>query len=180
MLLILVVTSFAACRWLHEPFLSDHHARLWLEVGRSRRCSFVRLFVSVVSRLMSPPGGIGRGATAAHNHWIYMQTIIEILIVTVKAGNAKKTGQPYSISEAHCVLKNDDGTPGAVGVLVVPKALEAAAVRGSFTATFGLSAASYGDQQGRIVAVLTGLIPLPANHRFKPVVAPAAAVLPAV
>lgn len=97
-----------------------------------------------------------------------MQTILEILVVTVKSGNAKKTGQPYSISEAHCILKNDDGTPGAVGVLVVPKGLEAVAVRGSYTASFGLQAASYGDQQGRIVAVLTGLTPLPSTHRFKP------------
>lgn len=96
-----------------------------------------------------------------------MQSILEILVVTIKAGNAKKTGQPYSISEAHCILKNDDGTPGAVGVLVVPKALESVAQRGSYTASFGLQAASYGENQGRIVAVLTGLTPLPANHRFK-------------
>jgi hypothetical protein len=92
-----------------------------------------------------------------------MQSILEILLVTVKAGNAKKTGQPYSISEAHCVLRNDDGTPGAVGVLVVPKILEAVAKPGLFTASFGLQAASYGEQQGRIVAVLTGLTPVPAN-----------------
>lgn len=104
-----------------------------------------------------------------------MQSILEILVVTVKAGNAKKTGQPYSISEAHCILKNDDGTPGAVGVLVVPKALEAVAVRGTYTANFALQAASYGEQQGRIVAVLSGLTPLPPNHRFKPVAAPSVA-----
>jgi hypothetical protein len=90
-----------------------------------------------------------------------MQSILEILLVSVKAGNAKKTGQPYSISEAHCVLRNDDGTPGAVGVLVVPKSLEAVAKPGTFTAAFGLQAASYGEQQGRIVAVLTGLTPVP-------------------
>lgn len=89
-----------------------------------------------------------------------MQTILEILLVSVKAGNAKKTGNPYSISEAHCILRNDDGTPGAVGVLVVPKPLEPVAKRGMFTASFGLQAASFGEQQGRIIAVLTGLTPL--------------------
>lgn len=92
-----------------------------------------------------------------------MQSILEILVVAVKAGNAKKTGNPYSISEAHCVLRNDDGTAGAVGVLVVPKALEPVAKPGYFSASFGLQAASYGEQQGRIIAVLTGLTPLAPN-----------------
>lgn len=96
-----------------------------------------------------------------------MQSLLEILLITVKAGNAKKTGQPYSISEAHCVLRNEDGTPGAVGVLVVPKALETIAKPGLFTAAFGLVAASYGEQQGRIVAVLAGLTPVLAKQVFK-------------
>lgn len=92
-----------------------------------------------------------------------MQSILEILLVTVKSGNSKKTGNPYSISEAHCILRNEDGTPGAVGVLVVPKALEAVAKPGSFTASFGLVAGAFGEQQGRIVAVLAGLVPVPAG-----------------
>lgn len=92
-----------------------------------------------------------------------MQSIIEILLVTVKTGTSKKTSQPYSISEAHCVLRNDDGSAGAVGVLVVPKALEEVAKPGMFTAAFSLVAASYGEQQGRIVAQLVGLIPVPSN-----------------
>lgn len=92
-----------------------------------------------------------------------MQSIIEILLVTVKSGTSKKTNQPYAISEAHCVLRNDDGTAGAVGVLVVPKALEEIAKPGMFTAVFSLAAASYGEQQGRIVAQLVGLNPLPPS-----------------
>lgn len=96
-----------------------------------------------------------------------MQSIVEILLVTVKAGTSKKTGLPFSISEAHCVLRNDDGSPGAVGVLVVPKPLEPVAKPGLFTATFGLMAASYGENQGRIVAALTGLVPAPSKA-FKP------------
>ncbi len=90
-----------------------------------------------------------------------MQSMIEILLVTTKSGNSKKTNAPYSISEAHCVLRNDDGSPGAVGVLVVPKMLEAVAKPGMFTASFGLVAAGYGEQQGRIVAQLAGLVPVP-------------------
>lgn len=99
------------------------------------------------------------------------QSIIEVLLVTVKAGNAKKTGQPYSISEAHCVLRNDDGTPGAVGVLVVPKSLESVLTpetRGYFTASFGLQAGSYGETQGRIGAVLTGITPVPPAAMRRP------------
>ena len=92
-----------------------------------------------------------------------MQSILEILLVSVKSGISGKTKLPYSISEAHCVLRNDDGTPGAVGVLIVPKALEPVAKPGMFTANFGLQAASYGEQQGRIVAMLTGLTPVPAG-----------------
>ena len=92
-----------------------------------------------------------------------MQSIIEILLVTVKSGTSKKTNQPYSISEAQCILRNEDGSPGAVGVLVVPKTLEEVAKPGMFTAAFGLVAASYGEQQGRIVAQLVGLNPLPPS-----------------
>lgn len=91
-----------------------------------------------------------------------MQSILEILLITNKSGKAKKTGNDYSINEAHCVLRNDDGTPGAVGVLVIPKKLEEVAKPGlKYTASFALEAAAYGENQGRIVAVLTGLTPVP-------------------
>lgn len=100
------------------------------------------------------------GVPAVIQKVIFMQSILEILLVTVKSGTAKKSGQPYSISEAHCVLRNADGSPGAVGVLVVPKLLEEVAKPGIFTAAFGLVAASYGEQQGRIVAQLSGLVPV--------------------
>lgn len=97
-----------------------------------------------------------------------MQSILEILVVNTKAGHSKKTNAPYSISEAHCVLRNEDGTAGAVGVLVVPKALEAVAKPGVYTAVFALTAASYGEQQGRIVAQLTGLTPVVTRQPSRP------------
>jgi hypothetical protein len=92
-----------------------------------------------------------------------MNSILQILLVNVKEGNAKKTGNPYKISEAHCVLLNDQGHPSAVGVLNVPKALEAVAVPGSYTAAFALEAPTYGENQGKIVATLSGLVPLAAG-----------------
>lgn len=92
-----------------------------------------------------------------------MQSIIEILLINTKAGTAKKSGLPYSISEAHCVLRNDDGTAGAVGVLTIPKALEPVAKVGMFTAAFSLEAPTFGENQGKIVAALKGLTPVPAG-----------------
>lgn len=97
-----------------------------------------------------------------------MQSIIEILLVNVKEGKAKKTGNDYRITEAHCVLRNDDGTPGAVGVLTVPKALEESARPGTYTASFALEAATFGENQGKIVAALKGLVPVPPSAQRRP------------
>jgi hypothetical protein len=100
------------------------------------------------------------------------QSIIEVLLVNAKGGVSKKAPfAPWAISEAHCVLRNDDGTAGAVGILVVPKALVDVVKPGLFTASFGMEAASYGENQGRIVAVLTNLVPVPAGAIRKQAVA---------
>jgi hypothetical protein len=90
-----------------------------------------------------------------------MQSILQILVVNTKEGTSKKSGQPYKIPEAQCVLINDDGTVAAVGVLVIPKQLEEVAKPGTYTGAFALEAASFGENQGRIVAKLVGLTPLP-------------------
>jgi hypothetical protein len=105
-----------------------------------------------------------------------MNTILEILLVNVKAGNSKKTGQPYSISEAHCVLRDTTGKAGAVGVLTVPKALEAVAQPGVYTASFTMEAPTFGENQGKIVAALSGLVPVPAGA-FRGGVSPSAATV---
>ena len=93
-----------------------------------------------------------------------MQSILEILVVNYKTGVSKKTGSSYSIPEAQCVLRNDDGTVASVGVLVIPKQLEETAKPGMYTGAFALSAESYGENQGRIVAKLVGLTPLPPKN----------------
>lgn len=90
-----------------------------------------------------------------------VQTILEILLVNTKTGTAKKSGQPYSISEAHCVLRDETGAAGAVGVLTVPKSLEDTAKPGIYTATFALEAPTYGENQGKVVAALKGLTACP-------------------
>jgi hypothetical protein len=96
-----------------------------------------------------------------------MQTIIQILLVNKKEGTAKKTGNAYDIREAHCVLRNEDGTAGAVGVLNVPKDLYDKAVPGVFTASFAVEAPTYGENQGKVIAVLKNLVPVPEGA-FKP------------
>lgn len=94
-----------------------------------------------------------------------MQSILQILLINVKEGVGKKTNTPFRISEAHCVLKNDDGTPGAVGVLNVPKALEDIAKPGqTYSASFALEAPTYGENAGKIIASLKGLTPIPDNY----------------
>lgn len=103
---------------------------------------------------------------------VTMQSILQILAINVKEGTAKKSGQPYRIPEAQCVLKNDDGTVAAVGVLVIPKQLEESAKLGEYTGTFALEAGTFGENQGRIVARLVGLTPLPPNY-FKQARTPA-------
>lgn len=101
-----------------------------------------------------------------------MQSILEILAINVKEGTSKKTNAAYKIPEAQCVLRNEDGSVGGVGVLVIPKSLEAVAKPGIFTGSFALESASYGPDQGRIVARLVGLVPVP--QRARPAVAPGA------
>lgn len=89
-----------------------------------------------------------------------MQSILEILKVDTNSGIAKKSGQPYSITEAHCILREADGSVGAVGLLVVPKLLVPKAVPGLYTASFGLVTGRMGEDQGRIVARLADLTPI--------------------
>ena len=105
-----------------------------------------------------------------------VQSIIEILLINTKEGKSKKPPyNDYKISEAHCVLRNDDGTAGAVGVLTIPRELEASAAVGIFTAGFALDARTYGEDAGKIVATLRSLIPV-APGAFRSVSVPVAAV----
>jgi len=87
-----------------------------------------------------------------------MQSILQILKINdPKTGVSKKTGNPYDMQDCECLLINDDGSVGSVGVLQVPKSLRDVVKVGTFTASFALQA---GFQDRRIGAVLTGLIPL--------------------
>lgn len=84
-----------------------------------------------------------------------MQAIIQILKVNeVKKGVSKKTGNPYELQDAECVLLNDDGTPSQIGVLSIPKDLREKVQAGTYTGSFSLRPDL---QTRRIEAVLIGL-----------------------
>ncbi len=59
------------------------------------------------------------------------------------------------------MLRDETGAAGAVGVLTIPKSLEEIAKPGVYTASFALEAPTYGENQGKVVAALKGLSPVP-------------------
>lgn len=87
-----------------------------------------------------------------------MQSIIQVLKVNEpKTGTSKKTGNPYDMQDAECILLNDDGSVGSVGVLQVPKSLRETVAVGKFAATFALHS-NFASR--RIEAILVGLVPI--------------------
>lgn len=157
------------CRWAVccEAILAVGRSWLWLAAWCARCGRHGGRAGSVVRMSSAPCFVIVTGQRAALLRCLLigqtMQTILQILLINTKEGTAKKTGNAYKISEAHCVLRNEDGSAGAVGVLTIPKDLEAMAKPGVFTATFALEAPTYGENQGKVIAALKGLTPVPAG-----------------
>jgi hypothetical protein len=101
-----------------------------------------------------------------------VQSIIQILKLNEpKVGTSKKTGQPYDMQDAECMLLDDNGEISQVGVLQIPKSLRGKVDKGVYLGTFALQA-NFASR--RIEAVLTGLNPYEVK---KP--APAASPAPA-
>ncbi|MFZ5548666.1 MAG: hypothetical protein ACOZJX_08220 [Pseudomonadota bacterium] len=85
-------------------------------------------------------------------------SIIQVLKVDNRKGTSQKTGRPFEIETAECILYADDGTVGQVGVLDVPPDLRGKVVPGTYTAAFSMRAAF---DTRRIQSVLTGLTAVP-------------------
>lgn len=86
-----------------------------------------------------------------------MQSIIRILKLNeVRKGTSQKTGKPYEMQDAECLLLKDTGEVDQVGVLHIPKDLMGKVTEGDFIGTFALRA---NLQDRQINAVLTGLAP---------------------
>lgn len=97
-----------------------------------------------------------------------MSVILEILLIDVKTGIGKASQKAYTITEAHCVMRNVDGTPAGVGVTILGREIAADAKPGLYTCSFGLRSSTYGDDSGRIVAEIVGLTPI-SMSQLKPV-----------
>jgi len=100
-----------------------------------------------------------------------MQTIIQILKLNeLRSGN--KDGRDWKMQDAECILLNDDGSVGEVGVCSLPKDLIGNVSAGHYTATFTLRANKGREGGRRIEAQLVGLTAIPPDY-FKRTVAPA-------
>ena len=92
-----------------------------------------------------------------------MQTIIQILKVN-EARSGNKDGREWSMQDCECILLNDDGSVGEVGVCSLPKDLIGKTNPGHYTATFTLAANKSREGQRRIEARLVGLVAIPADY----------------
>jgi hypothetical protein len=86
-----------------------------------------------------------------------MHSIIDILKLNeVRKGVSQKTGKPYEMQDAECLLLTDSGEVDQVGVLQIPKDLMGKVTTGKFIGSFSLRP---NLQTRRIEAVLVGLQP---------------------
>lgn len=85
-----------------------------------------------------------------------MQAIVQILKLN-EPRSGVKDGRPWEMQDAECLLLSEEGAVDQVGVLRVPKELRDKVKPGVFTGSFALRT----DRERRIVAVLTGLTPVP-------------------
>lgn len=98
------------------------------------------------------------GVPAASYEEITMQSTITIFkLDEVKKGTSKKTGQPYEIHTAQAALIDDAGAIDTVGVLDIPQALRDQVKPGTYRGSFAMKT---NFMNGRIEAVLTGLVPV--------------------
>lgn len=93
-------------------------------------------------------------------------SIVEILKVNeARTGTSQKTGKPWAMQEAECILRDQEGGVVQVGVLDVPKELIDNLRPGVYTASFTLTA-GYSDR--KIGARLVALTPMPTRAPVKP------------
>lgn len=89
-----------------------------------------------------------------------MQSILNIIKLNeVRSGIGRQSGKPYEMQDAECILLNDDGSVGEVGVLQIPRDLMGKVQLGVFMGTFALRADKSQNGGRRIQSVLTGLQP---------------------
>jgi hypothetical protein len=96
-------------------------------------------------------------------------SFIQIIKVNeARKGVSKKTGNPYEMQDAECMLLDETGLPQTVGVLMIPKDLMGKVVPGVYAASFTLGT----DQERRIVARVVELRPMQIKDGRVTAVAP--------
>ncbi|MFM0526302.1 cellulose synthase [Paraburkholderia strydomiana] len=92
---------------------------------------------------------------------------LTILSINVRSGVSQKSGRPYTIREAQCILEQStDGVSNiVVGVINLPEPL-ADRAPGEYLAEFALAQGN-GTDSGRLVPRITSLIPY-GNSRAQP------------
>lgn len=100
-----------------------------------------------------------------------MQSILQILKLNEpKTGISTKNQKPYDMQDAECLLLNDDGSVGHVGVLQVPRTLRDKVTIGTFACTFALGV-NFASR--RVEAQLVDIVPFPSGKNTPPTAAPA-------
>jgi hypothetical protein len=94
---------------------------------------------------------------------------VQILAVNVRQGVSQKSGRPYTIREAQCILEqSSDGVPNiVVGVINLPDAL-ADRGPGEYLAEFALAQGG-GNDSGKLVPRIVSLVPY-GQPKAKPAV----------
>lgn len=96
-----------------------------------------------------------------------MQSIIRILKLNeARKGVSQKTGKPYEMQDAECLLLKDTGEVDQVGVLQIPRDLMGKVTEGDFIGSFVLRP---NLQTRRIEAQLVGLQPYAVKGTPAPV-----------
>ncbi|MFM0301444.1 cellulose synthase [Paraburkholderia sediminicola] len=92
---------------------------------------------------------------------------LTILSINVRSGVAQKSGRPYTIREAQCILEQaTDGVSNiVVGVINLPESL-AERTPGEYLAEFALAQGN-GTDAGRLVPKIVSLTPY-GNQRPQP------------
>jgi len=81
---------------------------------------------------------------------------IEILAINVKSGTAAKSGKPYSLPQAQCMITNKDGLV-KVGELILPESL-ANTPKGVYNADTAFDV----DMAGKVITRVISLQPVRA------------------
>lgn len=91
----------------------------------------------------------------------FSSTIQVLKVDTPEEKTSPKDGSKYTVRTAQTMLLTDDGKLDKVGRLRIPDRLADAVKEGVFRASFALEVAQWGQNKGDVIAVLTGLVPMP-------------------